>query len=68
MRKSKFNVMQIIGILRETEGDTSVKTVCASLSARDADLNAERASPAQVSQLKCLTPSATPNTLSHDHA
>jgi putative transposase len=29
MRKSKFNEAEIIGMLRETEGDTPVKAVCA---------------------------------------
>jgi putative transposase len=29
MKKSKYSEEQIIGILREAEGDTSVKVVCA---------------------------------------
>jgi putative transposase len=29
MRKSKFNEAEIIGMLREAEGDTPVKAVCA---------------------------------------
>jgi len=36
MRKSKFSEAQIIGILREGEGDTPVKAVCARHNVSDA--------------------------------
>lgn len=36
MKKSKFSEEQIIGILREAEGDTPVKSVCARHNVSDA--------------------------------
>jgi putative transposase len=36
MRKSKFSETQIIGILREADGDTPVKSVCARHNVSDA--------------------------------
>lgn len=36
MRKSKFSEEQIIGILREAQGETSIKAVCAQHNISDA--------------------------------